>query len=170
MINYRLKINFQDAKILTSDICFVSGDVKSNKLVFEFFDNGKRVDISNYTLSVKSKRSDGVVIASAGTIDENRGVFVPENSIYAVPGELYMEIALSDSSGKYITTKIIIAEVIKGLDNEAVEATDNLSIYVTLLNRVQSKIDQVNKLIEDIEGGLDSIISIQNTLIGGDDE
>ena len=111
-----------------------------------------------------------MVIASAGTIDENKGVFVPENSIYAVPGELYMEIALSDSSGKYITTKIIIAEVIKGLDNAAVEASDNLSVYVTLLNDVQSKIDQVNKLIEDIEDGLDSIISKQNTLIGGDSE
>lgn len=149
MINYRLKINFQDAKVLTSDICFVSGDVNSSKLIFEFYDEGKRVDISNYTLSVRAKRSDGVVVASAGFIENNTAIFAPENNIYAVPGDLYMEIALSDASGKYATTKIIIASVVQGLGEAAIEGADNLSVYVTLLNQVQSKLDQANKLIEE---------------------
>ena len=149
MINYRLKINFQDTKILTSDINFVTGDVGSYALIFEFYDNGKRVDISNYTLSVRAKRSDGVILASAGSIQDNTATFIPENNFYATPGEIYMEIALSDSAGRYITTKIIIASVIQGLGEAAVESADNLSVYVTLLNEAQSKIDQANKLIED---------------------
>lgn len=149
MINYRLKINLQDAKVLTSDICFVSGDVNSSSLIFEFYDNGKRVDISNYTLSVRAKRSDGVVIAGAGTIQDNVATFVPENNFFAVPGELYMEIALSDSAGRYATTKIIIASVVQGLGEAAIEGVDNLSVYVTLLNDIQRKIDQANILIEE---------------------
>ncbi|MBQ3118163.1 MAG: hypothetical protein IJC10_00160 [Clostridia bacterium] len=149
MIDYKIKVNFQDEKILTSDICFVSGDVKSNRLIFEFYNNGTRVDISNYTLSVRAKRSDGVVVAGAGNIQDNAAVFVPENNFYAVPGELYMEIALSDSAGRYATTKIIVASVVQGLGEAAIEGADNLSVYVTLLNEAQSKIDQANKLIED---------------------
>lgn len=148
MINYRLKINFQDAKTLTSDICFVSGDINSNTLIFEFYDEGKRVDISNYTLSVRAKRSDGVVIASAGTIKDNTAIFTPENNFYAVPGELYMEIALSDSVGRYATTKIIVASVVQGLGEAAVDGADNLSVYVTLLNEAQNKINQANELIK----------------------
>ena len=148
MINYKIKINFQDTKVLTSDICFVSGDVNSTRLIFEFYDDGKRVDISNYTLSVRAKRSDGTVIASAGRIENNTGIFIPESNIYAVPGDLYMEIALSDASGKYATTKIIIASVVQGLGEAAVEGADNLSVYVTLLNEAQRKIDEVNALVE----------------------
>lgn len=134
MINYRLKIDFKDSKMLASDICFVSGDIKSSTLYFEFYDNGKRVDISGYTLSVRAKRSDGVVIASLGKIESNIAVFTPENNFYAVPGELYMEIALSDSSGKYATTKIIVAEVLEGLGEAVIDGSDNSNVYVALLN------------------------------------
>lgn len=148
MINYRLKINFQDEKILTSDICFVSGDVKSYNLILEFYDQGKRVDISGYTPSIRAKRSDGVVVACAGVIKNNAAVFTPENNMYSSPGDLYIEIALSDSAGKYATAKIIVASVVQGLGEAAVEGADNLSVYVSLLNQVQSKIDQANELIK----------------------
>ncbi len=149
MINYKIKINFQDTKILTSGIELVSGDVGAYKFSFEFYDNGKRVDISKYTLTIRARRSDGVVVAGAGNIQDNAAVFIPENNFYAVPGELYMEIALSDSAGRYATTKIIIASVVQGLGEEAIEGADKLSVYVTLLNDAQSKIDQANRLIED---------------------
>lgn len=148
MINYKIKINFQDTKILTSDIELVSGDVGAYKFSFEFYDNGKRVDISNYIVSVRAKRSDGVVVAGAGNIQDNTAIFIPENNFYAVPGELYMEIALSDSAGRYATTKIIVASVVQGLGEAAIEGADNLSVYVTLLNQVQNKIDYANELIK----------------------
>ena len=133
MINYRFKIDFCDAKILSSDICFVSGDVKSATLNFEFYNEGKRIDISDYTLSVRAKRSDGVVIASGGKIKDNTAVFTPESNIYAMPGELYVEIALCDASGRYATTKVITFEVIEGLGEAATEGADNLNVYVSLL-------------------------------------
>ena len=138
MINYRLKIDFCDAKTLASDICFVSGDVKSSTLCFEFYNDGKRVDISGYTLSVRAKRADGVIVASGGKIVENTAVFTPESNFYSVPGELYIEVALCDASGRYATTKVITAEVIEGLGEAAIEGADNLNVYVTLLADVVS--------------------------------
>jgi len=149
MITYNLKINFQDEKVLSSDIVFVSGDIGAYKLCFDFFDNGKKIDVSDYTLSIKAKRSDGVVVAGAGIIEDGKAIFIPQNNIYSSPGDLYIEIALSNASGKYITTKIIIASVIEGLGDNVIDSTDNLSVYVTLLNQVQDKINQANKLIKD---------------------
>lgn len=149
MINYNLKINFQDEKVLSSDITFVSGDVGAYKLIFDFYDNGKKVDISKYTLSVKAKRADGVKIASAGEIENGQAVFIPESNIYAVPGDLYLEVALCDGAGKYITAKVIIASVIEGLGETDVKGTETPSVYVTLLGNLQSKIDQANQLIQN---------------------
>ena len=149
MINYNLKIKFQDEKILSSDIVFVSGDIRAYKLIFDFYDNGKKVDISKYTLSVKAKRSDGVKIVSAGSIENGQAIFIPESNIYALPGDLYLEVALCDASGKYLTAKIIIATVVEGLGETDVEGTQTPSVYVTLLSNVQSKIDQLNQLVID---------------------
>ncbi len=149
MINYKIKINYQDTKTLTSDIELVSGDVGAYKFSFEFYDSGARVDISDCVLVVRAKRADGKVIEGAGEIVNNQAVFVPKNSMYAVPGELYMEVALSTREKKYITTKVITAYVIAGLGDGATIESDEASVFVTLLNQVQSRIDEVNKLASE---------------------
>lgn len=148
MINYKMKINYQDTKILTSDIELVSGDVGAYRFVFEFYDEGARVDVSDCLLTVRARRADGKVIEGAGEIVNNQAIFVPKNSMYAVPGELYMEIALMTKERKYITTKIITVFVIQGLGSDTVVESDEISVFVTLLNQVQSRIDAANKLIE----------------------
>ena len=149
MINYNLKINFQDEKVLSSDLTFVSGDIGAYKLIFDFYDNGKKVDISKYTLSVKTKRSDGIKIASVGEIENGQAVFIPESNVYAIPGDLYLEVALCDAAGKYLTAKIIIASVLEGLGETDVKGAETPSVYVTLLSSVQSKIDQTNQLVRE---------------------
>ena len=149
MINYKLKIECQSDKVLSSDITFVSGDVKACKLTFDFFDDGALLDIQNCVLVVRARRADGSCVEGAGEIVDGKGVFIPENSIYAIPGELRLEIALCDSAKSYITTKIITAEVMEGIGgNNEPEATE-VSVFVTLINQVQSKIEAANKLIED---------------------
>ena len=149
MINYNLKINFQDERVLSSDIVFVSGDIGAYKLNFDFYDNGKKVDVSKYALTVKAKRADGVKIASAGEIEDGKASFIPEGNIYAIPGDLYLEVALCDAAGKYLTAKVIIASVIEGLGETDVQGTQSPSVYVTLLGSLQSKIDQANQLINE---------------------
>ena len=149
MIDFKIKINFQDTKILTSDIELVSGDVGAYKFSFEFYNNGKKVDISDCVLVVRAKRADGKIIEGAGDISEGKAIYVPKNSVFAVPGELYMEVALMTKEKKYITTKVITAYVIAGLGDDTTVEGDEISVFVNLLNQVQSKLEATNKLIEE---------------------
>lgn len=148
MINYKLKIDCQGEKTLYSDIVFVSGDVGAYKLTVDFFDDGEGVDITNCTLVMRAKRADGSCVSVAGSVVDGNGVFVPKNSLYAIPGEVSMEIALCDDAKNYITTKIIIAEVIEGLGNKCEPEADEVSVFVALMNQVNAKITEVNKLIQ----------------------
>ena len=50
MINYNLKLDCQGDKVLSSDMVFVSGDVKAYKLIFDFRDGERVVDINNCVL------------------------------------------------------------------------------------------------------------------------
>lgn len=148
MINYNLKIDTDGEKIFASDISFVSGDVGAYKLTLEFFNNGKALDVSNYLLVVRAKRADGVVINGAGEIVNNKGVFIPKNSMYAIPGEVILEFALTDSAKNYITTKIITAEVIEGIGTDGKPQESEVSVFVTLLSQIQAKVESANELIK----------------------
>ena len=198
MINYNLKIDVLEERILTSDISFVTGDIGAYKMVFEFYQNQNYIDITNYLLVIRAKRADGKCITGAGSIVDNKAIFIPQNSMYAVPGELVMEIALVDSAKNYITTKIITAEVIEGIGDVSHQQENEVSVFVTLLSQVESKIEEVRILAEDIvpqrgvdywtdddkaeinayidarfgdvEIALDNIISYQDELIGGEFE
>ena len=149
MINYKLKIETQSEKVLSSDITFVSGDVRAYKFTFDFFDGGVPIDIENCLLVVRARRADGKCIEDAGEVIDGKGVYEPQNSIFAIPGEVRLEIALCDSAKSYITAKIIIAEVIEGVGNECETGGEEISVFVTLMNQVQSKIETANKLIEE---------------------
>lgn len=156
MITYKLKINFQEARILNSDMEFVTGDIGAYRLECEFYDNGKRYDVTDKLLTVRAKRADGVCYTANGAIVDNIGVFVPKNNIYAVPGDLCLEIALSDSAGNYVTAKIITASVIDGIGDVANGAQDDVSIYVTLLAQIKAQIDEANKLVDRANLSIDS--------------
>jgi len=156
MITYKLKINYQEARILNSDMEFVTGDIGAYCLEFEFYDNGSRDNLAGKLLTVRARRADGVCYASNGEIVDNIGVFVPKNNIYAVPGDLCLEIALSDSAGNYVTTKIITASVIDGIGDVANGAQDDVSIYVTLLAQIKAQIDEANKLVDRANLSIDS--------------
>ena len=156
MITYKLKINYQEARILNSDMEFVTGDIGAYRLEFEFYDNGSRDNLAGKLLTVRARRADGVCYASNGEIVDNIGIFVPKNNIYAVPGDLCLEIALSDSAGNYVTAKIITASVIDGIGDVANGAQDDVSIYVTLLAQIKAQIDEANKLVDRANLSIDS--------------
>lgn len=161
MITYKLKINYQDPRVMTSDMEFVTGDVGAYRLEFEFYDNGARVDLTDCVLTVKAKRSDGTVLADAGEIQDNLGVFVPKNDIYAVAGELRLEVALADAAKNYITAKVLLATVVEGLGDADNVAQTSASVYVTLLNRVQEQIIAANKLTEDAKSLIDGKLELK---------
>lgn len=159
MITYKLKINYQDPRILTSDMEFVTGDVGAYRLEFAFYDNGRRVDVSDCILSVKARRADGRVLSDAGQITDGVGIFVPKNDIYAVPGELSLEVALADSAQNYLTAKILQAAVVEGMGETDDTAGTESSVYVTLINRVQSQLSAANQLLSDSKINFDNQIS-----------
>ena len=149
MINYNLKIDCQSEKTLSSNMTFVSGDVGAYRLIFDFYDNGEKIDIKDYILVVRAKRADGKVISGSGEIIDGKGVFVPKNSIYAIPGEVLMEIALCDSAKNYITTKIILAEVIEGLGEGTEVQADEISVFVSMMGQIKEKIDSAQRLMDE---------------------
>lgn len=190
MITYKLKINCQEPRVLVSDMEFVAGDVNAYRLEFTFYDNGERIDLSDKILTVKGKRADGIVLSGVGQMDGTRAVFVPANAFYAVPGELILEIALTDSAGNYTTTKILSAAVLEGLGETTEVATTNVSAYVSLLAQLTNRLNSADRVlaeskfsyeselaelqagmeteIHEIEQALDAIIDMQNSLIGGE--
>ena len=192
MITYKLKTNYQEPRMLVSDMEFVSGDVNAYRLEFTFYDNGERVDLSDKILTVKGKRADGVILSGSGQIDGARAVFVPANAFYAVPGELVLEIALTDRAGNYMTTKILSASVLAGLGETTEAATTNVSAYVSLLAQLTNRLNSADRVLAEskisyeaelaeikesmeeeksvIEETLGAIIDMQNALIGAENE
>ncbi len=150
MINYNLKIDVSKEKLLSSDMVFITGDVGAYQLSFDFFDENGAVDISKHLLIIRVKRADGKCITASGTIKDNKGIFIPQNNIYAVPGELTIEIALTDGAKNHITTKIITAEVIEGIGDECIAEENEVSVFVTLFAQVQEKIEEVKALAKEI--------------------
>lgn len=159
MITYKLKINFQDPRVLNSDMEFVTGDIGAYRLEFEFYDNGKRADLTGKLLTVRARRADGVCFSANGEITDGIGVFVPKNSLYSVPGEVYFEIALSDAAQNYATVKILTAAVIDGIGDVPEATQEDVSVYVTLLAQTKTLIDEANKLIEDTQISIDEQLS-----------
>ena len=156
MITYKLKINCQEPRVLVSDMEFVAGDVNAYRLEFAFYDNGERVELSDKILTVKGKRADGVILSGSGQIDGTQAVFVPANAFYAVPGELLLEIALTDNAGNYMTTKILSAAVLEGLGEPTEMATTNVSAYVTLLAQLTNRLDSADRLIAETKSFYES--------------
>lgn len=157
MITYKLKIDCTEPRHLVSDMEFVSGDVGAYLLEFSFYNGKKRMDISDKVLSVKAKRTDGVVISDSGEIKENKAYFIPANTLYSVPGELTMEIALSDHAKNYITTTILSAKVLEGIGAPDAAAENKVSVYVTLLAQTTEKIEQAKALLADANAHLESV-------------
>lgn len=150
MITYQVKIDTADPKLLTTDMEFVTGDVGAYKMVFSFYENGKPLDITGSILSVKAKRADGVVLSDTGECAGNQATFVPKNALYAVAGELRLEVALSDTAKNYTTTKILLANVLEGAGAPQSVAEDDVNIYVTLLNRVQQQLQTAERMVNTL--------------------
>jgi hypothetical protein len=140
MIKYKLKINLQDEREFHSDMVFTTGDTNAYQLHIDFVDNGQPYDVNNHILTVKAKRSDGQIIIGGNTVTGNTAVYTLPNNMYAAPGELRLEIALTDPSDGYVTTKEVIADVREGFGDEGVSADDNYPILVTLITSVNSAV------------------------------
>ncbi len=164
MINYNIKIAAVAEKTYYSDIVLTSGDVRAYKFVFDFIG----INTENCTLGIKAKRADGIVVIGE---NDNCREFVLPGNMYSVPGEVLFEIAVYNASGSCITTKVVAATVREGFGEEGLIADDRYPVLTSMINEVTalklSVEDAINDL-GDISAALDEIITIQNSLIGGE--
>ena len=149
MITYHLNIDCQAPKTLVSDLELVSGDVGACCLHIKFRDNGMWMELDDKLLTVKGKRADGKVISDCGTTEGTTAKITLKNSFFAVPGELILEIALTDAAKNYVTTKIVTANVLEGLGEPSETAEDSVSVFVHLLSRMKEQLDAADVLLKE---------------------
>ncbi|MBE7022727.1 MAG: hypothetical protein E7414_05895 [Ruminococcaceae bacterium] len=136
MITYTYKLSLQGPRTTYTDAVFTPGDVSAYRLGIVFASEGKPYDTSGCTLAVKARRADGVVVTDGGTVAGNGTVYYEVKSdVYAVPGELSLEIALCTPVGGYITTHELICRVREGHGAGDLTAENTTPILSQLIER-----------------------------------
>lgn len=136
MINYCFKIDVKGEKTKYSDLVFTSGDLRGGRLTFTFTDGNAPFNTDECMLSVKAKRSDGIVITDMGSKDEEgRFYYNIKNSMTEKPGELSFEIALCNETGAYVTVCELFAYVREGYGEADLKATDTTPVLSNLLSQ-----------------------------------
>ncbi len=143
MITYRMRIDIKGKRILQSDAVFTTGDVQAYRLQFAFYDESAFV-LDGCSLLLKGKRSDGVVVADEGIVcEENIAYYDVKSSMYAVAGELRLEVALVTADGGYVTTKEIVIAVREGHgEGELAENT------MPLLSEITVKLRETDTMLD----------------------
>ena len=164
MVEYKIKIETKKEKVHYSDFVFTTGDVRAYKLIFGFAD----INTEGCSLGIKAKRADGTVVIAKSNDCKS---FVLPCNMYNVPGEVLLEIAIYDATGGCITTKVVAATVRKGFGEEGIDADDRYPVLTSMINDVTALKLSVNDAVGElgeISAALDSIIAIQNNLMGGE--
>ena len=158
MITYKTRIDINGAKTMAADLVFTSGDTHAYRLCFFFYDGNEMYDTTGCRLTVKAKRADGVVVTDSGTIEDGNCYYDVKSDIYAVPGEVYFEIALSASAeDSYITTKEICFEVREGFGDGDLTATNTTPILNTLLAAADKAESTAKQTAETADAAAESL-------------
>ncbi len=157
MIEYKLKIDLQGDRNLYTDIVFSTGDSRGYALDFSFYSYGEKVDLSNYALTIKAKRADGKVIIDRGETENVRGYYVVADNMYAVPGEVTLEIALVGAEGSLVTSCVLIATVREGFGEAVLDSKNVTPIIVKTLAAAK----QAELLVKEVK---ETVANVQETL------
>ena len=146
-------------------------DMNTRFIKATFADGGRPIDIpKSQTLSViiNAERKDGQSKGFDGVINDDGTVTVPLHSwMLELDGTVVCDISVVDTkenSEKKLTTTsftLIVEKASYGGDD--VTSDPQYDVLINLISQVENLLDG----IEDIETALDSIISIQESLIGG---
>jgi len=131
MIRYNFRLPLQGAKTVYANAVLTTDDVSAYRLCFDFSDNGVPYDATDCALVIKAKRADNQVVTDSGVVTEAGDVYYDmKSSVYAVEGELSVEVALCTPQGGYITTHELIFRVRKG-HGEATLAAENMTPIIS---------------------------------------
>ncbi len=136
MIIYNFKLSLQDAKTVYTNAVLTTDDVSAYRLCFTFLNNGIPYDVKGCALVIKAKRADNQVVTDSGVVTGTGDVYYDmKSSVYAVEGELSVEVALCTPQGGYITTHELIFKVRQGHGEAALTAENMTPIISGLIGR-----------------------------------
>ncbi len=149
MIPYKINIDLEGQREITSNITLSVGDVEGYGLVLEFYRCGKPYDITGYNLSVSAMPSGATIpIPDVGTVEGGRGYYLIKPSMYAYAGNMRLEIILSDGRSSTVT-KVIHFPVRSGFSSfggSIVEEKD-FTVLQTLILKAQVAIAQTETVV-----------------------
>ncbi len=156
MITYKTQIHLQSERTQYTDFVFTSGDVMAYRLCFSFFSNGIAYDVTGCGLTVKAKRADGTMIVDVGVVEENGVAYYDVKSdVYAIPGLLSMEVALSLPTGGYVTAKELVMEVRDGYGEQDLVAKDTVPVLAKLMhkaNQAEGALKEAERVLSGVAG------------------
>lgn len=150
MINYKQTIYAAGDRTTKSNMIFTTGDVRAYILKLDF----PGLCIEGCGLTVKAKRADDVVIVGYSEDPER---YILQNNMYAVAGELRLEIALTAADGRYITTAEILAEVREGFGEPDITGDDRVPVLTELIIQATSAAEACNTAAGRAEAAAEAV-------------
>lgn len=150
MINYKQTIYAAGDRTTKSNMVFTPGDVRAYILKLDF----PSLSTEGCGLTVKAKRADDVIVVDYSEDPER---YILQNNMYAVAGELRLEIALTAADGRYITTAEILAEVREGFGEPDITGDDRVPVLTELIIQATSAAEACNAAAGRAEAAAEAV-------------
>lgn len=137
MNRYKAKIDISKSIDIYFDVPLFTGD-SGNSVELSFFCGGEPYPMTGVTVS--AKRADGQTVFDMGSISGNTAQYTIANNMHNIPGNLDVQISLTDSAGAFLTSGFLHFSVEKGFSEDSgIEADDRYPIFNTFSEELNKK-------------------------------
>lgn len=137
MNKYKAKIDISKNIEAYFDVPLFTGDL-GNSVELSFFVRGEPYNMTGVTVS--AKRADGQTVFDMGSISGNTAVYTFANNMHNTPGNLDVQISLTDSTGAFLTSGFLHFSVEKGYaEDSGIEADDRYPIFNSFSEELNKK-------------------------------
>lgn len=137
MNRYKAKIDISKSIDIYFDVPLFTGD-SGNSVELSFFMRGEPYPMTGVTVS--AKRADGQTVFDMGSISGNTAQYTIANNMHNIPGNLDVQISLTDSAGAFLTSGFLHFSVEKGFSEDSgIEADDRYPIFNTFSEELNKK-------------------------------
>ena len=137
MNKYKAKIDISKNIEVYFDVPLFTGDF-GNTIELIFHNGGEPYNMTGVTVS--AKRADGQTVFDMGSISGNTAQYTIANNMHNIPGNLDVQISLTDSAGAFLTSGFLHFSVEKGFSEDSgIEADDRYPIFNTFSEELNKK-------------------------------
>ena len=139
MNKYKAKIDISKNIEVYFDVPLFTGDF-GNTIELIFHNGGEPYPMTGVTVS--AKRADGQTVFDMGSISGNTAQYTIANNMHNIPGNLDVQISLTDSAGAFLTSGFLHFSVEKGFSEDSgIEADDRYPIFNSFSEELGKKAD-----------------------------